>query len=367
MVTTIRLPLRRILLAVLSLAMAAAGLTALGGQAQAAVPNRWGFAFVDVPSGVPDPNHQAGSWPAAFSVSVTPGAPGETFVRFPQIGGPGGVVHVTAVTNQPVWCQAEKWNAVGPDELVSVRCYRFGGAPIWVPFTVMYEESTGLLPAGTHAFGYVHHNGAAIVSQYNSVGAVNTVVPLGLGVWRVTFPGLGAPAPAGGLQATAVNPTAPARCKVGNWSPAAAVQTVEVRCHDAVNNPFNTGWSLTYQRERAITGAAIPPKYFAYTFDVSAANPGPYAPVPVGINYNSQGAVNTVQTAGPGMRLVIFPRMGILRDHVQATAFGPGPEYCNLLTLWLSTGSQAVVRDVVCYSTTTQVDRQSLVTYTSQF
>ncbi|WP_347586357.1 hypothetical protein [Acrocarpospora sp. B8E8] len=363
----IRLPLRRILLALVSAALVAAGLTALSGPAQAAVPNRWGFALVNIPSGVPDPSHQAGSWPAAFSVNVSPGVVGQTFVRFPQIGGPGGIVHVTAVVSAPAWCQVEKWNAVGVDEVVSVRCYRFGGVPGFVPFTIVYEESSGPLPPGTHGFGYVAYNGAAVVGSYNSVLAANTVVPGGLGVWTVTLNGMGSPSPAGNIQVTAVNPTAPARCKVGGWAPSAAVQTVQVRCHDGVNNPFNTGWNLTYQRERAITGGAIPPKNFAYTFDLNPANPGPYVPAPPGINYNSQGGVNTVQTAGAGMRLVFFPRVGVLRDHVQVTAYGPGPEYCNLLTTWGTGGSQATVRDVVCYNATTRLDRQSLVTYTSEF
>ncbi|GIH24988.1 hypothetical protein Aph01nite_32980 [Acrocarpospora phusangensis] len=364
----IRLTLRRILVTLVSALLVLTGLATLTAPAQAAVPNRWGFALVDIPSGIPDPNHQAGSWPAGFNVSVTPGVVGQTFVRFPQIASGGGVVHVTAVVNTAAWCQVEAWTPVGVDELVTVRCYRFGGVPGFVPFTVMYETSSGPLPAGTHGFGYVAYNGAAITASYNSVLGANTVVPTGVGVWTVTLNGLGAPAPAGNLQVTSVNPGAPARCKVGAWSPGAVAQTVQVRCHDGVNTPFNTGWNLTYQRERAITGGAIPPKNFAYTFDVNPANPGPYAPVPVGINYNSQAGVNTVQTAGvPGLRMVIFPRVGVLRDHVQATAFGSGPEYCNLQATWVTSGSQAFVRNVSCWNATTRVDRQSLVTYTSQF
>src|SRR6185437_11009308 len=59
-------------------------ITILTGQARAAVPNRWGFAFVDKPTvaGVTDPNHQAGSWPAAFQVKSSPGVVGQVLVRF---------------------------------------------------------------------------------------------------------------------------------------------------------------------------------------------------------------------------------------------------------------------------------------------
>ncbi|WP_214318195.1 hypothetical protein [Nonomuraea sediminis] len=337
------------------------------GTAAAAVPNRWGFAYVNIPSGIPDPSHQAGSWPAGFNVTVSPGVPGETFVRFPQIAGPGGVVHVTAVIDAAVWCQAGKWWPSGPDEIVSVKCYKFGGSPAAVPFSIVYNESTGLLPA-PQGFGYVHYMPGSIVTQFNSAGGINTVVPIAVNAWRVVLPGLGTPGPEGGVQVTAADPQQPARCKVRAWPAApvvAGAQTVEVVCHDALNGPLKTGWSLTYQRRRAIYGAAIPPKLFAYTFDNVPANPGPYAPVPAGINFNSVGAVNTVQTAGTGLRLVTFPKVGTLPDNVQVTAYGPGPEYCNLLTVWTTSASMAYVRDVACYTAVTRLDTASLVTYAS--
>jgi len=82
--------------------------TILSGSAQASVPNHWGFAFVSQPAvaGIPPLSHQAGSWPPAFKVHTSPGAPGQVMVRFPQIGVKGGVVHVTAVTDTATWCQA---------------------------------------------------------------------------------------------------------------------------------------------------------------------------------------------------------------------------------------------------------------------
>ncbi|MGS2640980.1 hypothetical protein [Streptosporangium sp. LJ11] len=358
--------LRRAMLRILCvIAMLTAGITATATGAQASVPNRWGFAVVNVTSGIPDVNHQAGSWGVGFNVSVTPGGVGQTFVKFPQIAITGGVVHVTAISETAYWCQAQNWGPSGTDLVVAVQCYRYGGAPVFTPYSIVFEQSTGVLPA-PQAFGYVHYNGAAIATQFNSAGGVNTVAGGG-GVWTVTLPGLGSSGFAGNLQVTAVNPSQPARCKVGAWAPGVGAQAVQVRCHNATNVPLNTGWTLTYQRERAITGAAIPPKNFAYTFDTTPANPGPYAPVPSALNYNSQGGTNTIQVAGPGQRLVIFPRVGVLKDQVQVTAYGSGPEFCNLQTIWNTSGSNAFVRNVICYNATTRVDRQSLVTYTSAF
>ncbi|MEV4377770.1 hypothetical protein [Streptosporangium sp. NPDC049644] len=342
-------------------AMLATGVTA----AQAAVPDRWGFAVVDVTSGIPNPSHQAGSWPGGFNVTVSPGGVGQTFVRFPQIATTKGVVHVTAISQTAYWCQVQKWGPAGADLVVAVQCYRYGGAPISTPYSIVFEESTGLLPA-PEALGYVYYDGTSIVNQFNSAGAGNAVAGGG-GSWTVTLPGLGSAGFAGNLQVTAVDSVQPARCKVAGWIPSGGVQTVQVRCHNATSAPLNTGWTLTYQRERAITGAAIPPKNFAYTFDNTPANPGPYGPVPPAVNYNSQGGLNTVQSSGVGQRMVLFPIVGVLPDHVQVTAYGPGPEFCNLQTLWATSGGTAYVRNVVCYSAGTRLDYPSLVTYTSAF
>jgi len=358
--------LRRVVFRILCvIALLAASVIAAATGAQAAVPNRWGFAVVDVTSGVPDLNHQAGSWAPGFNVTVSPGGVGQTYVRFPQIAINGGVVHVTAISQNAYWCQAQKWAPSGPDLMVVVQCYRYGGAPVFTPYSIVFEQSTGALPL-SQGFGYMHYNGGGVVDQFNSAGAVNTVAG-GAGVWTVTLPGLAPTGMAGNVQVTAVNPTQPARCKVGGWGVSGGAQMVQVRCHNATNVPLNTGWSLTYQRERAITGAAIPPKSFAYTFDNVPANPGPYAPLPAFVNYNSQGATNTVQSSGLGQRLVTFPKVGILQDQVQVTAYGPGPEFCNLQTTWGTFGGTAIVRNVVCYDAGTRVDRASLVTYTSAF
>lgn len=360
--------LRKAFIRILSItALLLSGLAATAPSAQAAVPDRWGFALVDVNSGTPSLTYQAGSWPAGFNVTVSPGSPGQTYVRFPQIASAKGVVHVTAVTDNPIWCQVQKWAPVGPDELAVVQCYKYGGGPVFVPFSIVFAESSGALSTVSSAFGTVVWNGSGIASQYNSVGAVNTVTPMGTGAWLVNLPGLGTASLAGNVQVTAVDPIKPARCKVGKWGSTPNLQQVVVLCHDVADNPYNTGWTLTYHRARAVTGGLLPPKYFAYTFDNNPANPGPYAPAPAGVNFNHAGAVNTVQTAGPGMRLVIFPDVGIKQTNVQVTAVGGGPEYCNLLTKWINHPDDTIVRDVVCYKGVTRLDQPSLVTQVSAY
>jgi hypothetical protein len=341
--------------------------TAATTAAQAAVPDHWGFAFVDKPAvpGIPDLNHQAGSWPAPFKVHVTPGAPGQVFVRFPRIAVKGGVVHVTAVIDRPVWCQAQKWGPSGPNEIFVVRCFRAGGAPVFAPFTVLFTKSSKApFPAGRR-YGYVHFSpGAGIVDRFNSSGGANTVTPGGTGVWTVAMPGLGSAKPAGNVQLTAVH-HGPAKCQLSNWASTPARQLFRVRCYNGGTTPLKTGWSLSYQRGRAITGAQ--PKRFGYTFDNKPLAPGPYAPLPPAVNFNSAGGINSIRSAGGGLRLVQFPRVGLLPNTVLVTPVKSGPGFCNLISPWGTFGTNVVVRDVGCYTAAgTLKNHASMITYTSR-
>jgi hypothetical protein len=345
-------------------------LAAMAGAAQAAIPDHWGFAFVDKPSvpGIPDVNHQAGSWPAAFKVHVTPGGVGQVFVTFPQIATKGGVVHVTAVSPKPAWCQAQMWGPSGANEVVVVRCFQPGGAAVFVPFSVTFTTSSkGPIPPG-QAYGYVHFEpSAGIVTSFNSSGAANHVTPVATGVWNVVLPGLGSSSQAGNVQLTAVNSAQPAKCEVDAWVASAAAQTFRVRCFNAVATPLDTGWSLTYNRGRTVLGTQ--PKLFAYTFDNQPTLPGPYAPAPPLVNFNSAGGTNSVQTAGAGLRLVLFPSVGLLPNNVLVTAFKVGPGFCNLLAPWATSASsaQVIVRDVACYTAVGTLKNQaSFITYASR-
>ena len=44
------------------------------------------------------------------------------------------------------------------------------------------------------------------------------------------------------------------RCELQQWTPMASGQSFIVRCYDATTNPLSTGWTLTYQLGRAVTG-----------------------------------------------------------------------------------------------------------------
>ena len=225
----------------------AAGLaTITATAAHAAVPDKWGFAFVNNPSapGIPVLTHQAGSWPAALHVHTAPGVLGQVAVLFPHLASKNGVVHVTAVNQGPIWCQAQKWAPSGANELVLVRCYKAGGAPVFSPFTVMYTSSTkGPFPAG-RAYGYVHvQPPSGIVATFNSVGAANTVAAGPPGTWVVTMPGLGSPIKTGDVQVTAADPAGPAKCEIAAWAATTAAQRFLVKCFNGATTPINASLS----------------------------------------------------------------------------------------------------------------------------
>jgi len=352
-----------------ALLMAGAVTTVLTGPAQAAVPNDWGFAFVGTPSvaSVPVLSHQAGSWPSPFHVHVTPGLVGQAFVTFPRIAVRGGVVHVTAVTDgRPIWCQAQKWGPSGVNEVVAVRCYQPGGVPVFAPFVVLFTQSSvNLLPA-SRGYGYVHYQpGPGIVATFNSRHLANTVTHLATGVWRAVLPGLLTTGLAGNVQVTAVNATKAAKCEVAGWTATSHGQVFAVRCYGGGTAPLNTGWTLSYQRRRAITGTQ--PKLFGYTFDNLPLAAGPYMPSPAGVNFSSvPGPGNTIRNVGTGERLVVFPRIGVLPNTVLVTPFKSGPGFCNLITLWGTAAGSVTVRDVSCFAASgLPAKTASLITATS--
>jgi hypothetical protein len=353
-----------------ALLLVGALVTVLSASAQASVHNRWGFAFVTDPAlpSVPGPAHQAGSWPAGFAASTEPGLPGEVTVRFPQIGIRGGVVHVTAVAGGPVWCQAQNWLRSGPDELVTVSCYRPGGVPVFSPFVVLFTQSSRTpFPPG-RAYAYLHYQpGQGIVSSFNSAGGVNRVVRRGRGIWQVTLPGLGAAELSGGVQVTPANASLPAKCEVARWASARPAQLITVRCYDSGTAPMDTGWTLSYQRQRAITGAQ--PASYAYTFDSTPGAAGTYLPEPMPVNFNSAGAASTVTPVGSGLWLVTFPLVGQVPSAVLVTAFNAGPGgFCALMGPWGTSGAGGpgvvTVHDVACYTASgAPASTASLVTY----
>ncbi|KUJ67863.1 hypothetical protein ACZ90_24140, partial [Streptomyces albus subsp. albus] len=221
-------------------------------------------------------SRQYGSWasPSTNPVKVDQIGLGSYVVHFPLIGGPGGIAHATAVSSSARWCQIADWKPVGSGQDVYVTCYLPSGAP---------ANSTAWLP------------------------------------------GLGQATHAGNLQATAVDPKQGARCKVSDWAPGTAGQTVVVACYNASDVPYDTEWTLSYSYQRAVHGPAFPPRSFGYLWYNGS--------LPALTNYNSSGATNTLGGSGAPF-VVSLPSIAVPSDTAQVTAYGKSPEYCGLHTPW---------------------------------
>ena len=319
----------------------AAGLALAGADtaAQAAVPDRLGFVLWNGSAPV-----ASGTSPATTTVTVL--GVGRYEVLFPGQAAAGGVVHVTAINSAPHWCQVNGFGPSGADEKVLISCHRVGGAPDPSAFSAIFSSSSGPA-AGGGAFGYVNSQvTGALVSQYNSAGLANTASHTSTGQWLVKFPGLATPGPVdGSLQATAVSPQVPARCKVAAWSSSGGSQTVKVSCFDAGGAPLDTQFTLTYQYQRSLYGAVMPPKYFGYLW-----NSPPLGPASTNFNSQVGPGANTISSSGIGLSLVRFPLLGAPPDDVQVTAAGGGSEFCGLNWAWTYSGTDTIVRDVNCFT-----------------
>jgi hypothetical protein len=333
-----RKPLRRWRGWFAAAATAAIAVTATAAPARAAVPDRFGFVQWNGASTV-----ASGTFPAATTVVM--GAPGRYRIVFPGAGAPGGVVHVTAISQSPRWCQADRWGQSGADEIVYVSCYRPGGVLDPSGFSAVFARSSGPDPIGRYAYVDALGSGA-IVTQHNSTGALNSVAHVGVGQYVVRLPGPGSAAPnEGNLQATAVNAAVGARCKVGRWASTPAQQNVLVLCWNAAGGLADNRFTLSYHAERSLYGGLIPPKFFGYLW-----NRPPLGPPPTNFNSAAGFGVNTLTPAGVGLSLVRFPWLTALPDTVSVTAYGVDPSFCGLLTAWAHFPTELVVRDVNCFT-----------------
>lgn len=345
---------RLLVAAAVAAPVAAVVLAASPGPAAAAVPDQWGFAYMNVPAPPPggailDPTRSWGSWKILFPadpVRVFPGGgPGRYRVLFPHTASTRGFAHVTAVAGDARWCQIELITPSGTDQIVAVQCYRNGGVPDNTTFTVVYSTSSGgaAFLGGAHA--YVKGNpGGGIAYGFNSTGAALASVRLAAGVYRVTLAGVGTGVLDGNLQVTAEQPNLPPRrCKVANWAASGpTTYDVLVYCHNQANVLTDSWFYLSYHRKRAVWGGLAPPDNIAYLWLPGLGGP---------TDYNSAGCVNSVIASGPvGQYLVVFRCVAIRESHVQVTAFGPSPDYCGLQSVWSYQGPDVLVRNVICWN-----------------
>ncbi len=119
------------------------------------------------------------------------------------------------------------------------------------------REARGQAPptgAARDRFAYtVYLGGPAADRDYNPTGAATTVSTSAEGVYRVRFPGIGAPG--GNVQVAAFGKT-PGKCQADSWGPTAdGAEEVVVRCFniDPPVHPQNTGFTVIYNNKGETT------------------------------------------------------------------------------------------------------------------
>jgi len=318
--------------------LATGGALFLSQSAEAAVPDRFGFALFS--GGVVSQAQPAGT--TVVNVGI-----GRWAVTFPGQGIAGGVAHVTAVHDALTfppgrWCQLDGWGPSGVNELVKVSCYRPGGFLDNQPgFSVQFSASSGPVAGGF--YGYMFNTaGCGIVASYNSVGAVNTCTHAGVGAYSIAFNALGTPGPNdGGLQVTAVNAGAGARCKVAGWASTPNGQFVRIFCFNAAGVLADNAFTATYQFKRSLYGPAFPPTRFGYLWNVPPLGPAP-------TNFNSTGPLNGL-FGGPPVWTASFPNLFTTApSNTQVTAYGTSNSFCGLHKPWSGSGT-TLIATVNCF------------------
>jgi len=310
----------------------------LGQSAQAAVPDRFGFILWS--GGSASQIQPAGS-------TVTPTGPGRWMVKFVGQAIGGCVVHVTAVHDALSfppgrWCQAESWGPSGADEIVKVACYRPGAVLDSQPgFSVQFSASSGPVAGGF--YGYMFNTAACgVVFTYNSVGGANTCFHAGVGSYSIGFNGLGTPGPQdGGIQVTAVNGSAGARCKVASFQSSPNGQFFRILCFNSAGALADNNFTATYQYKRSLYGPAFPPSRFGYLWNVPPLGPPT-------TNFNSTGPLNGL-AGGPPVWTASFPNLFTTApSNTQVTAFGTTNFFCGLHKPWGPSGS-TLIATVNCF------------------
>jgi TolB protein len=244
----------------------------------------------------------------------------------------------------------------------------YDGAPSWSPFggwiafeTGTVDPATGdpqlssiwkipapsLAPLGPAvASGYVladqPSTGSytpALIQQYNSTGAANTVTRSATGTYTVEFPGLGAAA--GGTVAVSAYGASPVggSCGAAGWSRSGTALVLEVDCHTAAGAAADEPFTASYTRA---TGTSATP--FAYAW----ANAPATASYDAADSYNSTGAANTIARTGTGAYTVTLPGLGASAGTVKVTATGAGAQSCEP-TAWSASGTAERVQ-ISCFA-----------------
>jgi len=318
-----------------------AGPGAKAGSSGGAKPQVWAYVWANQPFATscytPSPTYQFNTSGASNAVCRT--GTGAYTVNLPNLGGPGGMVHVTAYGGGSESCNVSSWWPSGTTQTVNVLCFSAGGVPVDTYFTATFTRATAGDTSTSYAYLWADQPSATSYTpsrayQWNSNGLVDTIThDPGVGSYVVHLPGLGAAT--GHVQVTSYGASSE-HCKVVNWGPSGPEEQVRVSCVTVSGAPTDTRFTMTYAAGRSIVSpdGTHPGTLtgYAWAYQPSTAS---YALTGAYL-FNDAGSGATISRSAVGTYVVTFPSLGADGD-VQVTAYGAGSSYCKV-TNWSPAG-----------------------------
>jgi len=185
--------------------------------------------------------------------TITRSAVGAYQVHLPGLGQSNGNVKVTAYGSGSELCKVSSWGPSGTTQLVNVRCFTTGGAPVDTRFTMTYARNSGVIGIPGTQTGYAWANSPTSASytpsaaySFNSSGGANTITRSSTGDYTVRMAGLASPV-GGNVQVSGYGANT-TECKVGSWFSSGSDLLVSVRCFTTGGVPADAYYTVTYTR-----------------------------------------------------------------------------------------------------------------------
>jgi len=249
------------------------------------------------------------------------------------------------VTNQPYYDGAPSWSPDGHSIAFESGPSGDDGGPGTSLFKI---PAPALAPGGPSlAAGYLVADRPtapsytpALVHQYNSTRASNTVTRSSTGIYQAHLPGLGAAA-GGTVDVTPYGATpAGLHCVSPSWTVSSGAVVVNVRCYTPGGALADGPFTLAYTRA---AGTSSTP--FAYVWGNSPTTPS-YTP-PAAYRYNSSGGTNTIARTSTGRYVASLPGLGGSGGAAMVTATA-GSNLCKVVSWSAATSVEKV--SVACNS-----------------
>lgn len=291
-------------------------------------------------------------------------------VTFDGLGGTGGNVQVNSTGGEGQRCKVASWSTVGTGLRVDVRCHSAAGQPANSPFVVSYARfagGTAVSSAGAYVWVNLPSASVFIPSLPYQWGARSTVNRTLTGRYIVTLSGQ---ANDGGSVLVTAYGTGAEYCKTMEWQRVGADTDIEVRCFGPGGAPADTRFSLRYIRE--LRDASTGSGGFVWAHNPTATSYTPsltFQEHLIASECNDITGILTARRLSAGRYLIRYPEMGssaaVPGGVALATAYGAGPEYCNV-TGWSTPASDPDMLEVGvrCFSASgSLVDTQFTQTY----